>query len=286
MSNNIPEFTMANLLDAGVHFGHKTMRWNPKMAPYIYGAKGGIHIIDLRKTVPLLHRALQAVSEVSSRNGRILFVSTKRQASTLVAEAAKRSGQYYVNHRWLGGMLTNWHTVSQSIKKLKDLEAQLADTEIKLNKKEALTIERKIAKLQNFLGGIREMGGKPDLIFVIDTTKEHIAIQEAKVLGIPVIAVADTNSDPDGIDFLIPGNDDATRAIKLYCDLIADTAIKGLESAASKIVKRNEESAKTEEDKKETVVQVKATKVKNIPSKGKKDEGDEAGSSDVAVASN
>ncbi len=232
--STLPKFTMKELLDAGVHFGHKTMRWNPSMAPYIYGARNNIHIINLQKTVPLLHNAMQIAHDVASKNGRILFVSTKRQASPIVAEAAKKCGQYYVNHRWLGGMLTNWGTISKSIKTLSNLEAQLEDEETQLNKKERLQISRKINKLELALGGIKSMGGVPNLIFVIDTNRENIAILEANKLGIPVIAIADSNSSPEGIDHLIPGNDDATRSIQLYCDLIADSILGGLQKVHAK----------------------------------------------------
>lgn len=227
---NLPKFTIRQLLDAGVHFGHKTMRWNPRMAPFIYGERGNVHIVDLQKTVPLLHGALKIVHDVAAKNGRILFVSTKRQASNIIAEAAKNCGQYYINHRWLGGMLTNWSTVSASIKTLKDLEAQLEDDSITLIKKERLTLERQRDKLECSLGGIKEMGGLPDLLFVIDTNKEHIAIKEAQKLGIPVIAVVDTNCDPEGVDYIIPGNDDATRAIELYSDLVMKAALAGVEA--------------------------------------------------------
>lgn len=229
----LPKFTMQELLDAGVHFGHKTMRWNPRMEPYIYGTRNNIHIIDMQQTVPLLHRAITVARDVAQKNGRVLFVSTKRQASDIIAESARRCGQYFVNHRWLGGMLTNWDTVSQSIKTLKDLEAALVDPELTLSKKERLTMQRNITKLELSLGGIKDMGGVPDLLFVIDTNKEHIAIKEAKRLGIPVIAIVDTNSNPEGIDYPIPGNDDATRSIKLYCDLISDAVLSGMQAAIS-----------------------------------------------------
>lgn len=230
----LPKFSIKELLEAGVHFGHKTMRWNPKMAPYIFGTRNNVHIIDLQQTAPLLHQALRITKDIVSKNGRILFVGTKRQASETIANQATRCGQYYVNHRWLGGMATNWNTVSNSIKTLSQLEEKLANTEIKLTKKERLMLDRKREKLDRSLGGIREMGGKPDLLFVVDTNKEKIAIDEAKKLGIPVIAVVDSNSDPDKIDYPIPGNDDATRAIELYARLIADAALSGIEDALTK----------------------------------------------------
>jgi small subunit ribosomal protein S2 len=224
----LPEFTLRQLLEAGVHFGHQTHRWNPRMGPYIYGDRNGIHIIDLTQTVPLLDQALQAVRGTVARGGRILFVGTKRQAQKAVADAAERSAQYYMNHRWLGGTLTNWKTVSNSIARLKSIDEKLASGAEGLTKKERLGLEREQAKLQQSLGGIRDMGGVPDLIFVIDTNKEDLAVLEAKKLGIPVIAVLDTNSSPDGIDYPIPGNDDAARAIALYCDLVARAALDGM----------------------------------------------------------
>jgi len=224
----LPDFSLRQLLEAGVHFGHQTQRWNPRMAPYIYGNKNGIHIIDLTQTVPLLDAALQVIRETVAKGGRILFVGTKRQAQRAIADAAERSAQYYMNHRWLGGTLTNWKTVSQSIGRLKAIDAQLAEGAEGLTKKERLVLERAQSKLQASLGGIREMGGLPDLLFVIDAGKEDLAILEARKLGIPVVAVVDTNSSPDGIDFVIPGNDDAARAIGLYCDLVARAALDGM----------------------------------------------------------
>jgi small subunit ribosomal protein S2 len=224
----LPDFNLRQLLEAGVHFGHQTHRWNPRMAPYIYGDRNGIHIIDLTQTVPLLDAALQAVRGTVAKGGRILFVGTKRQAQKAVSEAAERSAQYYMNHRWLGGTLTNWKTVSNSIARLKSIDEKLASGAEGLTKKERLGLEREQNKLQSSLGGIREMGGTPDLIFVIDTNKEDLAVLEARKLGIPVIAVLDTNSSPDGIDYPIPGNDDAARAIALYCDLIARAALDGM----------------------------------------------------------
>ncbi len=224
----LPDFSMRQLLEAGAHFGHQAHRWNPKMQQFIFGTRNNIHIIDLAQTVPMLHRALQAVSDTVANGGRVLFVGTKRQASELVADAAKRSAQYYVNSRWLGGMLTNWKTISGSIQRLRKIDEMLAAGVQGLTKKERLMMSREKEKLERALGGIREMGGTPDLIFVIDTNKEQLAIQEARRLNIPVAAVIDTNCDPDGITFPIPGNDDAGRAIALYCDLIARAAIDGI----------------------------------------------------------
>ena len=234
----LPDFTMRQLLEAGVHFGHSTRRWNPKMAPYLFGDRNNIHIIDLQQTVPMLYRAMQAVRDIVSRNGRVLFVGTKRQAAGLVAETAGKCGQYYVNHRWLGGMMTNWKTISNSIRRLKELEEQLGDggSEVTgLTKKELLVLTREKEKLDRALGGIKDMGGLPDILVIIDTNKEDIAVMEARKLGIPVVAVVDSNSNPEGIDFPIPGNDDALRAIALYCDLIAGSVLDGLttELAAS-----------------------------------------------------
>ena len=227
-----PAFNMRQLLEAGVHFGHQSHRWNPKMAPFIYGSRNKIHILDLTQTVPLLHQALLKVSDTVANGGRVLFVATKRQAADGIADAAKRSAQYYMNHRWLGGTLTNWKTVSQSIRRLRQLDDILADPQGR-TKKEVLTITREREKLNQSLGGIKDMGGTPDLLFVIDTNKEQIAIQEARKLGIPIVAIVDTNCDPDGIDFPVPGNDDAGRAITLYCDLVARAALDGLERAQS-----------------------------------------------------
>jgi small subunit ribosomal protein S2 len=229
----VPTFTMRQLLEAGVHFGHTTRRWNPKMKPFIFGDRNGVHIIDLEQTVPMLTRALEEIRRVSAAGGRVLFVGTKRQAQTIVAEYAAKCGQYYVNHRWLGGMLTNWKTISNSIKRLKALESQFADEANLqgLTKRERLGLEREREKLDRALGGIKEMGNLPDLIFVIDTNKEAIAINEARNLNIPVVAVIDSNSDPDGIQFPIPGNDDAMRAIGLYCDLAAGAVLGGLQES-------------------------------------------------------
>ena len=224
----LPEFSMRQLLEAGVHYGHQTQRWNPKMGEYIYGDRNGIHIIDLTQTVPMLDAALNAVRETVAKGGRILFVGTKRQASKAIAEAAEKCAQYYMNHRWLGGTLTNWKTVSQSIQRLKQIDEVMAHGADGLTKKERLGMEREQAKLQASLGGIREMGGVPDLLFVIDVNKEDLAILEAKKLGIPVVAIVDTNCSPKGVDYVIPGNDDAARAIQLYCDLISRAALDGM----------------------------------------------------------
>lgn len=229
MSNtDLPKFTIKQLLEAGVHFGHKTMRRNPKMSKYLHTNSNGVSIIDLNKTANLLFKALVTVKDVAKNNGRILFIATKKQGAEPIAEAAKRCGQYYVNFRWLGGMLTNWKTVSQSIKTLKKITEQLADKELSLNKKEKLVLERKRLKLEQALGGIKDMGGYPDLVFVIDTFKESLAIAEAKKLGVPIMAILDSNCNPDGITLPIPGNDDSAKAIKLYCRLISDAAIAGI----------------------------------------------------------
>lgn len=228
----LPAFNMRQLLEAGVHFGHQAHRWNPKMAPFIFGARNNIHIIDLTQTVPLLHQALVKISDTVASGGRVLFVATKRQASEAIAGSAERSAQYFMNHRWLGGTLTNWKTVSQSIRRLRQLDDILAQPAGR-TKKEILSIQRERDKLDKSLGGIKDMGGVPDLLFVIDTNKENIAIKEARKLGIPIIAIVDTNCDPDGIDFPIPGNDDAGRAITLYCDLVQRAALDGLERSQS-----------------------------------------------------
>jgi small subunit ribosomal protein S2 len=225
----LPDLSMRQLLEAGVHFGHQKHRWNPKMAPFIFGSRNNIHIIDLTQTVPLLHQALVAVSDVVAKGGRVLFVGTKRQATEGIAEGARSSAQYFINHRWLGGTLTNWRTISHSIKRLKALEELLEGEHRGLTKKELLQLTREKDKLEISLGGIKDMGAPPDLIFVIDTNKESIAIAEARKLNIPVVAIVDSNCDPDGITYPIPGNDDAGRAITLYCDLIARAAIDGIE---------------------------------------------------------
>jgi small subunit ribosomal protein S2 len=224
----LPDFSMRQLLEAGAHFGHQSHRWNPKMSQYIFGTRNNIHIIDLAQTVPMLYRALQAVSDTVSKGGRVLFVGTKRQASDAVADAAKRSAQYYVNSRWLGGMLTNWKTISGSISRLRKLDETLGVGGPGLTKKERLMLAREKEKLEKALGGIKDMGGTPDLLFVIDTNKEQLAIKEAQRLGIPVAAIVDTNCDPQGITFPVPANDDAGRAISLYCDLVARAAIDGI----------------------------------------------------------
>ena len=224
----LPDFTMRQLLEAGVHFGHQTQRWNPKMGQYIYGDRNGIHILDLTQTVPMLDAALNVIRETVAKGGRILFVGTKRQAQKPIADAAERCAQYYMNHRWLGGTLTNWKTISQRIGALKEIDERMASGAEGLTKKERLNLEREQAKLQASLGGIREMGGVPDLLFIIDVNKEDLAILEAKKLGIPVVAVVDTNCSPDGVDYVIPGNDDAARAIALYCDLASRAALDGM----------------------------------------------------------
>ena len=231
MATNV--VTMQQLLEAGAHFGHQTHRWNPRMKPYIFGDRNGVHIIDLSQSVPLFARALDFVQQTVARGGKVLFVGTKRQAQDAVAEAARVSGQHFVNHRWLGGMLTNWKTISNSIKRFKSLEEQLSGDTAGLTKKEVLQLTRERDKLENSLGGIRDMGGLPDVMFVIDTNKEELAIKEANVLGIPVIAVLDSNSNPQGIAFPVPGNDDASRAIRLYCEAIANAANAGKTGGAA-----------------------------------------------------
>ena len=224
----MPDFTMRQLLEAGVHFGHHTRRWNPRMAPFLFGIRNQVHIIDLQQTVPMLDRALRAVRDTVAGGGRVLFVGTKRAAAEHVADSAKRCGQYYVNHRWLGGMLTNWKTITGSIKRLRQIEDMLGGDTQGLTKKEILEITRDQEKLERSLGGIKEMGGLPDILFIIDTNKEKLAVEEANKLGIPVIAVLDSNSDPSGVTFPIPGNDDAIRAITLYCDLISSAVLDGI----------------------------------------------------------
>ncbi|MBO9623135.1 MAG: 30S ribosomal protein S2 [Sphingomonas sp.] len=222
-----PVVTMQQLLESGAHFGHQTHRWNPKMKPYIFGDRNGVHIIDLSQTVPLFARALEFVNSTVAAGGKVLFVGTKRQAQEPIAEAARRAGQHFVNHRWLGGMLTNWKTISQSIKRLKTLEEQLSGDTHGLTKKEVLQLTRERDKLELSLGGIRDMGGIPDIMFVIDANKEELAIKEANTLGIPVVAILDSNVSPDGIAFPVPANDDASRAIRLYCEAIAIAATRG-----------------------------------------------------------
>ena len=224
----LPDFSMRQLLEAGVHYGHQTQRWNPRMGEFIYGDRNGIHILDLTQTVPMLDAALKVVRDTAAKGGRVLFVGTKRQAQKSIAEAAGKSAQYYMNHRWLGGTLTNWKTVSQSIQRLKQLDELMENGAEGMTKKERLNVEREQSKLQASLGGIRDMGGLPDLLFVIDVGKESLAILEANKLGIPVVGVVDTNCSPKGVDYIIPGNDDAARAIALYCDLVARAALDGM----------------------------------------------------------
>lgn len=265
----MPQFSMQDLIEAGVHFGHKKHRWNPKMAPYIFGVRNNVHIIDLQQTVPLLNQALNVVREVASNNGRILFVGTKRQASDIIADAAERCGQYYINQRWLGGMLTNWSTIQNSIRKLRTLEEKATQDNLNLTKKERLQMDREREKLEKSLGGIKNMAGLPDIIFMVDTNRESLAVAEAKRLGIPVIAILDSNSNIENITYPIPGNDDASKAIRLYCSLIADAALEGLQrSAASSkedvgeadVVPAQETKAVAEDAKEETVVVTKASK--------------------------
>ena len=226
----MPIVSLRQLFEAGVHFGHNTRRWNPKMQAYLFGVRNNVHIIDLEQTVPMMQTALQALRDTAAKGGRVLFVGTKRQAQEKIAESAARCGQYYVNHRWLGGMLTNWKTISQSIKRLRELDERLETQAKKLTKKETLQMSRDRDKLEKALGGIKDMGGLPDIIFVVDTLKENIAVAEAVKLGIPVIAIVDSNSDPIHITFPIPGNDDASRAIDLYCDLAAQAVLDGIEA--------------------------------------------------------
>jgi small subunit ribosomal protein S2 len=266
---SLVEFDMRQLLEAGVHFGHQTHRWNPKMAPYIYGVRHKVHIIDLSQSVPLLARALQFLREVAAGGGRVLFVGTKRQASKVVAASAKRCGQYYVDHRWLGGMLTNWQTISKSIKVLKELDEKLGDETSGFTKKERLQLMRHRDKLERNLGGIREMGGIPDVVVVIDTNREEIAIKEAQKLNIPVVAILDTNCDPDGIAYPIPGNDDATRAITLFCELFSGAVLDGIqeeitlkEQAAVEVAAKAEAPAEKPEAKKEDKKPAKAPEAK------------------------
>lgn len=227
----VPAFSMRELIEAGVHFGHKTKRWNPRMAPYIYGVRNDIHIIDLGKTVPMLHQALASARAIAAQNGRILFVGTKRQATAPIAEAAKRCGQYYINQRWLGGLLTNWHTIQVSIKTLRKLDEHLNAPNVGFTKKELLSMSRQREKLEASLGGIKDMGGLPDLIFIIDTNKEDLAVKEAQRLGIPIAAIIDSNCSVDGITYPIPGNDDSTRAINLYCRLFSDAVLTGIQQS-------------------------------------------------------
>jgi small subunit ribosomal protein S2 len=246
----MPDFTLRQLLEAGVHFGHHTRRWNPRMAPYLFGVRNQVHIIDLQQTVPMLERSLKALRDVTAAGGRVLFVGTKRAAADSVADAAKRCGQYYVNHRWLGGMLTNWKTITGSIKRLRQIDDLLAGDVQGLTKKEILDITRDREKLERALGGIKDMGGLPDILFVIDTNKEKLAVQEANKLGIPVVAVLDSNSDPEGVTYPIPGNDDALRAITLYCELVSGAVLDGIsaEMASSGVDLGAQEELPTDAD--------------------------------------
>ncbi len=271
---SLPVFSMRQLLEAGVHFGHTTRRWNPKMSPYIFGKRNGVHILDLEQTVPLLQQALVFVRDVVAGGGRVLFVGTKRQASERITESAKRCGQYYVNHRWLGGMLTNWKTISQSIKRLRELETRLEVEDLGLTKKELLKLTRERDKLERALGGIKEMGGLPDVLFIVDTNKEHIAVAEAKVLGIPVVAVLDSNSDPEGITHPIPGNDDAVRAIAMYCELVSASVLDGIQAELSK---SGADVGEAEEGPVETLPQPKGKteEGKKTPAKAKRASKDE-----------
>ena len=244
----MPSFTMKELLEAGIHFGHQKNRWNPKMEPYLFGERNGIHIIDLQQSYPLITKALKVLRDVGANGGRVLFVGTKRQAQSIVAETAVNSGQYFMNHRWLGGTLTSWKTISKSIVKLKKYEEILNKEDTGLTKKELVGIQKHKVKLEASLGGIKDMGGLPDALFVIDTNKEHIAITEANVLKIPVIAIVDSNSNPDGVDFPIPGNDDATRAIAFYCRLASEAILDGLQATFSAAGKDAGASEKIKED--------------------------------------
>jgi small subunit ribosomal protein S2 len=284
----LPDYSMRQLLEAGVHFGHQTHRWNPKMSRYIFGARNNIHIIDLSQTVPLLHQALKVVSDTVADGGRVLFVGTKRQASEIIADAASRSAQYYVNARWLGGMLTNWKTISNSIQRLRKVDEILAADAQGFTKKERLNLEREREKLNRALGGIKDMGGTPDLMVVIDTNKEAIAIQEAKRLGIPVVAIVDSNCDPDVVDFPIPGNDDAARAIALYCDLIARAAIDGIarQQGASGVDIGASAEAPVEEVLAEPAVEAEAEAKAEEPAEAetKADKPAEAAAADTAEA--
>ena len=262
---SMPKANMRQLLEAGVHFGHHTRRWNPKMKKYIFGVRNGVHIIDLQQSVPMMDRALKVLRDVAASGGRVLFVGTKRQAQEKIKESAQKSGQYYVNHRWLGGMLTNWRTISKSIARLRELEETLdGDTE-GYTKKELLMFSREREKLELTIGGIKEMGGLPNVLFIIDTNKEDIAIAEANKLGIPVVGILDTNSDPEGVDFPVPGNDDALRAIELYCDLATEAVLDGLQAEmaasgtdAGAAEEVNETLPKKKDDKKDAKAEKKA----------------------------
>ncbi|MDA9231453.1 30S ribosomal protein S2 [Rickettsiales bacterium] len=253
IEQNLPKFTIRQLLEAGVHFGHKTMRRNTKMSKYLFGVRNGISIINLQKTGGLLNESLKVVKQIAKNNGRILFVATKKQASDVIEQTAKKCGQYYVNHRWLGGMLTNWQTISKSIRTLRDIEKQLENNDLGLNKKEKLVLERKRLKLENALGGIKDMGGYPDLVFVIDTHRESLAIAEAKRIGVPVMAILDSNCNPDHVTYHIPGNDDSIKSIKLYCHLLSEAILSGIKenmSAAGVNLENNKKSAKKVENTK------------------------------------
>ncbi|MEM9279668.1 MAG: 30S ribosomal protein S2, partial [Pseudomonadota bacterium] len=291
----LPDYSMRQLLEAGAHFGHQTHRWNPKMDRYIYGSRNNIHIIDLSQTVPLLDQALKIVSDTVAGGGRVLFVGTKRQASEIIADAAKRSAQYYVNSRWLGGMLTNWQTISNSIKRLRELEELLGGGESeRITKKERLMLTRESDKLERALGGIKDMGGTPDILFIVDTNKESIALQEAKKLNIPVVAVLDSNSDPDNVDYPVPGNDDASRAISLYCDLIAKAALDGIarqQGSAGIDIGASEEApieevliAETETPAEEPAVEVEEVAEAEAPAEKPAVEAEEVAADDDAPA--
>jgi small subunit ribosomal protein S2 len=273
MTKVTPKFTIKQLLEAGVHFGHKTSRRNPKMAPYIYGIHNNLHIIDLQKTAPMLAKALQVIEQISKENGKILFVGTKKQAADIVAEEAKRCGQYYVNNRWLGGMLTNWTTVSKSIKKLKKIEEDIANEDIKAKKKEKLMLDKQRQKLEKNFGGIRSMGNNIQLIIVVDTRRENLAIKEAQTLGIPVMAIIDTNSSPEGIDYLIPGNDDSIKAIRLYFRLFSDSVLEGIKKSMD-VIAADKKSVKPiiRKDKKDEALKTSETaKRETLPAKKSKE---------------
>ena len=260
----LPDYSMSELLEAGAHFGHQKHRWNPKMEPFIFGVRNNIHILDLSQTIPLLHRALTAVRDVTKSGGRILFVGTKRQGQEIIANAANDCAQYYMNHRWYGGTLTNWKTISNTIKRLRTIEDLLDNDDLSgLTKKELLKLNREKEKLDTSIGGIKDMGGLPDLIFVLDTVKEQIAIQEATKLNIPIAAIIDSNSNPDGVTYPIPGNDDSTKSISLFCDLISKAALDGIAQS------QNETSTDSE-------TSPKVTKNKNVKAKDTKSDGDKA----------
>ncbi len=271
---SVPEFTMRQLLEAGVHFGHHTRRWNPKMRQYIFGVRNGVHILDLQQTQPLLATALKEIRDIVAKGGRILFVGTKRQAQSPIEEAAKRCGQYYVNHRWLGGMMTNWKTITSSINRLRELEKLFAADQEGYTKKEILMMTREYEKLVLSIGGIKDMGGQPDALFIIDTNKEEIAIKEANNLGIPVFAVVDSNSNLDGVDYVIPGNDDALRAIDLYCELVSGAVLDGLQAELGQTNKDAGENidAKVELPEEENSEQSKKKPAKNSKNNDEKAE--------------